>query len=118
MQQPWPWGVIDLMVELKSTGLATEVLRLGPVPIGEVWELHHVAVEDVTSDYTSVRIGAATSLGQRPLEEKVTGLAGELYYSDSPTLVPPGQYVEPRFIGTTSGDLLRMYINGRAHMRS
>ncbi len=97
----------------KASGAATnEDVDLGPVPEGLTWVVQHAAVEDETTAFTSVRIGIAQANDFRPLEEHIGGVAGELYTVPEPIYVPEGKFLRARFVGTTSGDKLALYING------
>lgn len=109
---PSQWGPIDVEQHKKSAAAAPEVLEIGPVPEGLVWVLSHVACEDETTAFTKVRVGIADSLSFRPLEEQDPGIADELYTIPEPIIVPEGKYLRAQFTGTTSGDMLALYING------
>lgn len=98
-----------------SGGAANEDLELGRVPEGEEWELTHIAVEDETTAFTSVRLGVRRGVAFIPLEEHVGGVAGELYTANRPFYLQAGNILVARFVGTTSGDLLRLYANGLAY---
>ena len=111
------WKPLDDSVLRASGGLTTEVVEIGPVPEGLTWELLHAAVEDQTTGFTSVRIGTARANSFNPLEEQLIGVAGELYNNNEPIIVPEGYFLRAQFIGTTSGDKLALYANGRQHPR-
>ena len=108
---------LDDSKKAKSGGAATEVVELGPVPEGLMWVLNHVAVEDETTAFTSVRVGVGQANDFRPLEEHIGGVAGELYTVPEPIYVPEGKFLQARFVGTTSADKLAVYINGRQERR-
>lgn len=103
---------LDDSKKTKSGGGTTEDVELGPVPVGLTWVLNHVAVEDETTAFTSVRVGIGQANDFRPLEEHVGGVAGELYTVPEPVYVPEGKFIRARFVGTTSADKLALYING------
>ncbi len=103
---------LDDSKKAKSGGAATEDVELGPVPEGVTWVLNHVAVEDETTAFTSVRVGVGQANDFRPVEEHIGGVAGELYTVPEPIYVPEGKFLRAQFVGTTSGDKLAVYING------
>ena len=96
----------------KSAANTNEDIDLGPVPEGLTWIIRHAAVEDETTAFTSVRVGVATADSFRPIEEHVGGVAGELYTVPDTIYVPTGKFLRARFVGTTSGDKLALYVNG------
>ena len=103
---------LDDSKKVKSGGASNEDVELGPVPKGLTWVINHVAVEDETTAFTSVRVGVAQANDFRPIEEHIGGVAGELYTVPEPIYVPEGKFLRARFVGTTSGDKLAVYING------
>ena len=108
---------LDDSKKVKSGGAATEDIELGPVPKGLTWVVNHVAVEDETTAFTSVRVGVGQANDFRPLEEHIGGVAGELYTVPEPIYVPEGKFLQVRFVGTLSGDKLAVYINGHQERR-
>lgn len=109
---PSRWGPIDAEQHKASAAGSPEVVELGPVPEGLTWVLGHVAVEDETNGFTSVRLAVADSLSQRPVEYQGTGTAGVLYPFRETIVVPAGKRLQARFVGSTSGDKLALYANG------
>lgn len=104
-----------LFDEFKASGAATnEDLQVGPVPPGQRWTLHHVAAEDETTAFTSLRLGIKRGVSFLPLEEQKSPAAATLYSSQDPWYLESGNILVARFNGTTSGDLLRLYANGVA----
>ena len=86
---------LDDSKKVKSGGAAPEVVELGPVPEGLIWELFQA------NDF-------------RPLEEQDPGVAAELYTAHDTIMVPEGKFLRAEFTGTTSGDKLALYMNGRS----
>ena len=105
---------LDDSKKVKSAAGAPEIVELGPVPEGLIWELFHVAVEDETTAFTKVRVGIGQANDFRPLEEQDPGVAAELYTAHDTIMVPEGKFLRAEFTGTTSGDKLALYMNGRS----
>lgn len=104
-----------LLESFKASVAATdEDVALPPVPAGWEWELRHVAAEDETTAYTSLRLGIRRGVGLTPLEEQKSPAAATLYSSQDPWHLSAGNVLVARFNGTTSGDRLRLYANGIA----
>ena len=104
-----------LFDESKASDGATNVdLEIGPVPPGWTWELRHVSAEDETTASTSLRLGVKRARTFLPLEEQKSPAAATLYSSQDPWHLAPGNSIVARFNGTTSGDVLRLYVNGVA----
>ena len=97
---------------LQSTGATNEDLELDRVPPGQRWTLHHVAAEDETTAFTSLRLGIKRGTTFLPLEEQKSPAAATLYSSQDPWFLEEGNRLVARFNGTTSGDKLRLYANG------
>ncbi len=104
---------LDDSKKIESGGATNEDIDFGPVPPGWTWELNHIAVEDETTACTSVRVGVGQANDFRPLEEHIGLVAGELYTVPEPIFVPEGKFLRARFVGTTDGDKLALYVNGR-----
>lgn len=97
-----------------SAGETNRDVSLPRVPSGMEWELHHIAAEDETTAYTSLRLGIKRGAGFIPLEEQKSPAAGTLYSSQDPWYLRGGDILTARFNGTTSADQLRLYANGIA----
>lgn len=102
---------------LISSGSGAQDLDLERVPAGWRWHLDHVAVEDVTNNATSVRIGIKRGTTFLALEEQKSAVGGTLYSVDRPFSLEEGNILTARFTGSTSGDTLRLYANGEATPR-
>jgi len=85
---------------------------VGPVPQGEYWRIEHAATEDLTTASTEVRIGIVRSSVFVPLQEQEAPSAARLYWADRPIHLSTGDRLRARWTGTTSGDRLRLYVNG------
>lgn len=109
--QPTP---ISYQSTRASAGATNEDVDLATVPPGWTWELHHVAAEDETTAFDSLRIGIRNGVSFRPLEEQISPAAATLYFSPDPWHLVPGDSIVARFKGTTSGDILQLYANGVA----
>ena len=83
-----------------------------PVPTGRIWVITNCAVEDQTNNFTSVRVFIKNPGYNHWLLEDVTLLAGRLYWHDGEIWVPETRVLVARFVGTTTGDVLRTYLNG------
>ena len=99
---------------LQSTGATNEDLELHRVPPGQRWRLHHVAAEDETTAFTSLRLGIKRGTTFLPLEEQISPAVDTLYSSQDPWYLEAGNVLVARFNGTTSGDKLHLYVNGVA----
>ena len=84
----------------------------GPVPTGRIWVVTNLAIEDETHNFTSVRVFIKDPGYNHWLLEDVTLLLGRLYWHDGEIWVPETRVLVARFVGTTTGDVLRAYING------
>ena len=109
------WEPLLSSQEKKSLGNTNEDVDLSPVPAGEFWELEHVSAENLTSDFTVLRLGVARGVGFVPLEEDVSVAANELVWNDHPIYLRELETLRVRFTGTTSGDRLQVNINGLRH---
>jgi hypothetical protein len=96
----------------KSAAATNEELKVGPVDPGYIWIVNWFAVEDETTAYTYLRGLIAGGGKDHYLFEERSPLAARLYWSSVPIYVPEGRYLVARLNGTTSGDVLRMYVEG------
>ena len=97
-----------------SAAATNEDIDLGPVPVGEMWALEHVAAEDETTAATEIRAGIVRGEQFAPLEDQESPAAGVLYTVPDPFYLGPEERLRVRFVGSTSGDKLKVYANGYA----
>ena len=83
-------------------------LRLKPIRSKRFRVLTHVAVENLTTSYTKVRLGINSGLTDHYLDELITVAADELAISRSDILLGEGDYFFAELTGTTTGDVLIM----------
>lgn len=111
-----PMEKIPYVRELEGTSDSiTATYILGDVVKSGQWLfLEHSAEENLTTNFTSLRIGQ----GRDPSdvhwwEEHLNCVAGQLYWMDKPLLfIPEGHRFICLFVGTTLGDHLRVYLDG------
>lgn len=97
-----------------SAGASNEDIKSAYVPDGVVWTLDHVAIEDETTACTSARVGIERRGKFSPLAEQLSPVAGVLYHTGQPFRLEAGDRLMARFVGSTSGDKLRLVANGVA----
>uniref|UniRef100_A0A6M3Y2Q0 Uncharacterized protein n=1 Tax=viral metagenome TaxID=1070528 RepID=A0A6M3Y2Q0_9ZZZZ len=75
-------------------------------------ELTHIAVVNKTSGYTRLRIGTWDGASFHVQEEEVNQGSDEYCFTGNDILVPPGSRIRAELTGTTTGDDLRLVLNG------
>jgi hypothetical protein len=97
------------------TNATAQTVSVGPVPPGEQWVIERVQAYD--SDHTVTSCDLIISRGglQFRLDRTVPAAAVNQYTFADKLIVPEGCYVGARFNGATSGDLLRVTVNGRSY---
>jgi len=103
-----------LMVRLFGLGVtgSTVTIISPPVPAGRIWCVTHFAVEDETNAFTSFRAYLRDPGYDHWLLEDVSLLAGRLYWYDGMIYIPEDRVACVNFVGTTTADVLRVYVNG------
>jgi len=103
------------IADTTSTGAATVDLLIpdrGAVPNGERWFIQRAAVENETSAFTRVRLGRRRG-GRDRFHRSEEGLsAGEVLTDPHLVVLDPGDRYIARFVGTSSGDRLRLTLEG------
>lgn len=98
---------------LVSVALAPEVLSFEPRRPDRVYHVTRVALENETSIGTGDIRLAVTGHGYvHPLRQFQAPAPDVLYVEDREILLLEGDALEARFSGTTSGDVLQMYLEG------
>jgi len=95
-----------------SADTGTNNLRTDPV---EPDRIHHyiiISVENKTSPYTTLRIGAYNDGVFHPCFEEISPGAGELIFSADKITLREGMQLQAELKGCTAGDHLEMYISG------
>lgn len=105
-------GLIDR--KIKKLGVTSATVNIdGPrFDLMEMQELTHIAVVNKTNAYTRLRIGTWDGASFHVLEEDTTPTADAYYFSGDDILVPPGSLLRAELTGTTTGDDLRLVLNG------
>lgn len=93
------------------TGSTVDIVS-PPVPTGRIWVITNLAIEDETTLFTSVRGFILDPGYNHYLFEDYSLLAGRLYWHNGEFWVTEGRCVVCCFTGTTTGDVLRAYLNG------
>lgn len=101
----------DLELTLDAADGAND-LRMDRVPVGFLFCIQHVTVENETTAYTNLRLIKARPGREFPLEEQDSPEAATLYWMADDFYLVPGQYLLARLTGCTAGDKLRVYITG------
>jgi len=100
------------LVLTKDAAAGNNDVRMDPIPPGWLYCVQHLAVENETTAFTSLRVIKGGRGGEFLLEEHVTCLADRLYWMEAPVYFTEGQYPLVRFVGCTAGDRLRVYVTG------
>lgn len=105
-------GLIDRKV--KELGVTSATVNIdGPrFDLMEMQELTHIAVVNKTNAYTRLRIGTWDGASFHVREEKNNPTADEYCFTGNDILVPPGSRIRAELTGTTTGDDLRLLLNG------
>jgi len=83
-----------------------------PVPPGKKVVITHVSAKDETSAFTALQIGIVRKGYFHAKEEEKNPNADTWYWSKSEFHMYEGEKFRVRFIGTTSGDVLHVHIDG------
>lgn len=97
---------------LTSAGAAYDDVNSERVKPGKLLRVNLVGVENYTTDFTSLRIGVNNRGNISWYGEEKSPVAAELYWLPEVLMVPEGASLTVRFTGCTSGDLLRVNIQG------
>lgn len=109
---PWREDPLWRRQAKASAGATNEELEIGPVPQGQIWRVSHVAWEDETSAYTSARLYLREGNQYHWLTEAIDPAAAQLWWDEHGYQLAEGMRLGVRFVGTTSGDALRLYLSG------
>src|SRR3989304_6691831 len=102
-----------LRAERKVSAAATnEELTSGPVPGGHMWVINWFALEDETTNFTSLRVYIGALGENHYLVEDKSLLAANLYWHEGPIYIPENRTLVFRFVGTTLADKLAAYAHG------
>lgn len=104
---------LRLVVRLVSAGATNEdLLTAERVPRGELWRINHIAWEDETTAFTSARTFVTGHGYNHLLKSQSSPPAATLFWDDEEYLLGENEQIGVRMVGTTSGDALRLYIDG------
>ncbi len=103
---------LRLVIRVTSAGAAFDDLLTERVPRGELWRINHIAWEDETTAFTEGRTFVSGHGYNHWLKEQDSPVATTLYWDDEEYLLGENEQVGVRMTGATSGDLLRLYIDG------
>ena len=97
-----------------ATGVTGQVVRIALKPIGAktLRVLTNIAIENLTSAYTKLRIGIKNGGWQMYTEEQDTVAAGKLVTSRSDLLLTEGDSFFADLTGTTDDDKLELSCQG------
>lgn len=76
------------------------------------WLVTHFGVEDETTAFTSVRVFVESGEFPYPLAEQISPVAANLYHGETRQILGEHDRIGARFVGSTNGDLLRVYVHG------
>jgi len=83
-----------------------------PVPAGKKIVITHWAAKDSTSAFTALKLGVKRAGYFHELEEEKNPNADTLYWTKSEFHFTEGEVISTRFVGTTSGDKLVVFLDG------
>lgn len=83
-----------------------------PVPPGRKIVIKHWAAIDETSAFTELTLLRKIGKREHELEEQKSPAANTLYWSTNEYHFTEGEVISTRFTGTTSGDVLKVYLDG------
>lgn len=89
-----------------------EDLILGPIKPGRLYSVQWIAVENVTTAYTSLRILKTTPGAEHFFLEEISPLAGRLYWNDTPIFLQELETLICRLAGATANDVINAYFSG------
>lgn len=95
-----------------SAGAGTNDLRRNKVKPGRIEKISIVSVENLTTAYTSLRIGIFDDGIFYPYFEEKNPVSGELYFTTNRIVLREGQQLQAELSGCTAGDHLEMYMHG------
>jgi len=95
-----------------SAGAATEEVKSESPQPGWQWCIQNAGFEDETSNFSELRILIEGHGYNHWIEEQDNPLAGHLFTLDRDVFLHEGERLVARFSGTTSGDMLAMYLSG------
>lgn len=89
-----------------SAGATFDDLKDTKVDAGHILRVKHLSIENLTSAYTSFRIGINRRGSIRFLFEEVTIPAAQIFYTDADIEIVEGSSIIFRAVGCTSGDII------------
>lgn len=95
-----------------SVGAANEDIEFDPIPPGRLQVITNLAMENLTTNFTSLRIIIRGGGQDVVVMEDLSCIANRLYWHDGELFIPEDHYLVLRFTGTTNLDELRGYIVG------
>ena len=87
-------------------------LAMHPVEENILYCVQHLAVENETTDFTSIRVLVKERGDELLLEEQLDPEGGLVYWMTDNVYLTPGQRLTARLAGCTAGDALRLYLRG------
>lgn len=84
-------------------------IRVDP---GHLLTIRHVAAQNETNGLTKLTFGYALGQSHYELEEELDPGAGAIVWSSNYFLIPAGHFFRARFVGGTTGDILRLNLQG------
>lgn len=101
--------------DVRVNAIATadpEDLRFGPIKAGRLYSVQWIAVENVTTAYTSLRILKTTPGTEHFYLEEIAPQAGRLYWNDTPIFLQELETLICRLVGATANDVINAYFSG------
>lgn len=95
-----------------SADTGTNNMRRNKIKPGRIEIISIVSVENLTTAYTSLRIGVFDNGVFHPYFEEKNPAAGEIYFTTDKIILRDGQQLQAELKGCTSGDHLEMYTHG------
>jgi len=103
---------LRIRVAKESTGATDEYLQTEKVEPERIWCIQTLAFENETSVTAEVRVYIEGHGYPHYILQQENPPAADLYWFTDDFLLVEGERLVCRFTGTTSGDLLRMYLTG------
>jgi len=106
---------VEYKREVHEVSDATTPWDIELKPVREDYKLtvQHISVEDEDTDFTEIKIGYKTERGvYHWWVEEYSPKAGRLYWMHETQVLTEGMILVVRFVGTSDGDDLYVYVDG------
>lgn len=95
-----------------STGAAYDDIKSDAPDPGEVWCVQNLSVENLTTNYTELRLFIEGRGYNHHIEEQDNPLAAHLFTHDRDVYIHEHEKLVARLTGCTSADKLEMHLSG------